>query len=279
MYVGHTSSSARHETLGAVEADTSGVTVTAGGAAHLKGAWVSIGGTTSFAYESFMIFLTGDTASEPAYRIDIGITVGAETYVIATDLVYQIRDAAQAGYLQLALHIPAGAQLAARCQSDVASATIEVVIVGSSSGLLGMPGFSEVISLIPSSTARSHGIAIDTGSTVVNTKPAAYTTLTSSATKGIAGIFGLIDNNNDTSRAAVATWLLDIATGSSGAEYNILSDFMLYNDATVDQPFPYFLGPFSVHLSSGSRLAARAQSSVGIAGDRTFGLGLYGYVP
>lgn len=278
MHAHHTSHSARHETLGATSAASNGVWLTASATVHVKGAWESVGGATSFAYESLTFVFSGATTNN-FNQVDIGITVGAETYVIVPDITTDPRAAGDAGTtLTLPIHVPAGSQLAARLRSSSSSGILNVLIIGSSSGLMGTPGVSRAVKLFTDSTSSSAGISIDIGSTVVNTKMTDYTTLIASSPERVCGIFGIPDSAGDATKTAIR-WLLDLAIGSSGSELDIVTNMMFGADSVSDTPTPKSFGPFLFDVSSGTRFSARAQNNTGISGDRVIGISLYGLVP
>lgn len=271
-YNWHTSHSARHETLGANTADSTGVAVTSGSGA--KGSYVDIGGTTSFAYE--MMYLYAIISSAAAnFVCDLAINVGGNRGIIAADLRLPfIREAGHAPVaIPLPLHVAAGAQLSARVQASTGTPTCDLVIIGSSTGLMGCPGFSECIALFAHSSAA--GVTLDAGGSS-NTEPG-WTQITASSAKRIAAIMAVI-SSTDTSVVA-NNFLMDISFGGAGSEQTIISDAPFNKTGSPDHPHPVVHGPWAVDVAASSRFAGRIRGSTITAGDRAIDIGLYGFVP
>lgn len=209
--------------------------------------------------------------------IDIGISDGSNRFTLIENLYFahakQIAD--QALQIYVPVHVPAGAQLSMRSSSSTASNIDSVAVCGHSSGLGGAPGFSRCVALF--TPASSRGIAVDPGGTA-NTK-GSWAQMTSSCPNDIAAMFGLIGYNNDTTRAASATMLLDIGVGSAGNEFVYYPNAGVRWGATRDGPSNCPRIPvFAADVPSGTRIAARAACSINTAGDRTVDLALYGLV-
>ena len=174
---------------------------------------------------------------------------------------------------QLPLYVPRGSVLTLRGES-VSATSFRVHIVGLSRGLLGMPGFARCFRLYTPVTRR--GAVIDAGATA-NTK-GAWVELISAVPSNIRALTFSIDQANDVARTA-CTWLFDLGIGAAGSEQVIVPNIQLATDATSSMVTPNTFGPIPVGIPSGVRLAARAQCSINTAGDRTFGLAVWGFGP
>jgi hypothetical protein len=267
----------RNESRGELTASSRGTLVTSAGTVNTKGSWVDLGSATGFAYEAITVWCyRGDIAAN--YMVDIGISDGSNRFVLVADLYLAGQKLAiEYGFhVTLPLRVPAGAQLSARVACSVVSRTLDVGIVGHSSGIGGAPGFSRCVALF--TPASSRGIAVDPGGTA-NTK-GAWAELTSSSPARVGAMFGLIGFNNDVARTATGSLLLDIGVGVASSEFVLYPNANVSWGATRDGPSNCpRVPPFACDVPAGTRIAARAQGSVTAAGDRAVDLALYGLVP
>lgn len=260
------------QTLGADTGTSTGTLLTAG-AANAKGAWSDIG-TATRPFDSIHVFV-GASSAAADYIIDIGVSDGVNSFAIAEDLRLAARKGA--GDMFLAYNLPlriSEGTLTARIASSTASATLRVIIVGSSSSPLSVGGFSRCSALYGAATSR--GITVDAGATAntkgawvqINAGLATYETMD-------ALIIG-IGQNADTSRNTASTGLLDIGFGSSGNQYVAIADILWGFTTTSDTPYPNVIGPIPVSVPTGTEIWARTQCTNTNAGDRTIDLGLWG---
>ena len=269
--------SARSESRGETLTLSKGTNITASATANTKGSWVDLGSTTSFAYEHITVCLIPGTGSAVDLMMDIGISDGANRFVIAADLHYTSVKSTFAHALSIGipLHVPSGTQLSARCAASVGSSDMSVIVSGHSSGLGGAPGFSRCVALF--TPALSRGIAIDPGGTA-NTK-GAWADITTSCPNDISAMFGLVGFNGDVARAAAARSIMDIGVGAAAAEYVLYPNAFMGWSTFWDGPFANVrIPPFACHVPATTRIAARSACSLTTAGDRTFDLALYGMV-
>jgi hypothetical protein len=267
--------SSRAEARGTETANSDGLTISSNAAANTKGAFSSAGSAT-FDYNAITINLS-DSNVATDYVVDIA--VGSST-TLNSIIVPNLRlpSLKAIGYGNVSITLPisirSGATIYARCADALGNSSCEVIVIGHSNGLGGVPGFSRCIALYTPSSSR--GIAVDAGGTA-NTK-GSWTEITASTSNRIAGMFAIVGPNNDVARVS-ARHLLDIGVGPSGSEVDVVEDLLLVQETTDDCPMPTALGPWSCDIPSGSRIAARLQSSTNTAGDRTIDLAVYGLVP
>jgi len=270
-WVPHTA--ARSENRGAA-AGTAGTVITASGTANTKGSYTDIGSTTSFDYE-WLIVVAGAANTAGNYVFDLAISVGGNRFIIAEDLRFcSLRASNQQWDIYcLPLHVPSGSQLSVRCAASVASITMQVVILGYSSGPFGAPGYSRCRAFYAPSTSR--GITCDPGA-VAHTKT--RTQITASTPDRAVALLAYVGPNGDVA-AAATRWLFDIETGGAGSEQVLLPNMYLGRGAPYDMPTSQVFGPYPCDIPASSRMSCNIQCHVTTAGDRSVDVALWGFVP
>ncbi len=121
----------RTATYGAVSASSEGTLVTAGGTAHTKGAWVALTTSASMDSEWCVLSIMNDGTPGKVNLIDVAIGASGSEQIIVPNLylpaaqTYQLTN----GKVSFPLHIPAGARVSVRAQSDVASALFSASMI------------------------------------------------------------------------------------------------------------------------------------------------------
>jgi hypothetical protein len=114
------------ENAGFAAASTGGTTITAGASAHVKGSWTQLIASTTRRV-GFIIASVGKPSSTSAvFLIDIGTGGAGSETVIVSDLERYICNTAWWTADGFPFLIPAGTRIAARCQSSVGGATIQM---------------------------------------------------------------------------------------------------------------------------------------------------------
>ena len=266
------------ETLG-FNAATTGTTTVTYGASNAKGAWSSIGGVTSFDYN--LIEVHGYTNQSPADSFfDVGITVGANTFVIAGDI--WINTSGEYGStnvalsIQIPLFIKAGAQLAMRgAKANINTFQWAHTITGYSNGVGGQRGFSRCRALY--TPASSVPPLVDSGATA-NTKGAYTQLVASSGFTAVALMAGIGTVSIDP--VAASRMAMDLSIGGSGSEWPFFSNFVMCMGPGGDNQMLTASYPIlPVYVPSGSRIAVRGQSNSTVAAERNFRVGLWGFEP
>lgn len=264
----------RTETIGATTASSDGTTIPSGAGADSKGSWTSLG-TTVNTFEAITICCAG-ASNASNFLVDLGISDGTNIFPILSDFhVNSLRflvEIALATYIPL--HVPAGSALVARSASSAGNTSIDVVVIGHTSGLGGTPGFSRCITLF--TPASSRGVGIDPGGSA-STK-GSWTQMTSSCPATIGAMFGLIGNAGDNTKATIATHLFDIGIGASGNESVLYPNALVGRGSIRDGNVCPRIPLFACHVAEGTRIAARASCTDTTAGDRILDLSLYGLV-
>jgi len=271
-WVPHTA--ARSENRGAVPGSSAGTVITGSGTANTKGSYTDIGSTISFDYE-WIVLAVGAGSGAADYVFDLAINVGGNRFTIAADLRYCNRRVAnqQWDIFVLPIHVPSGSQLSVRCASSTSSATLEIVIIGYSSGPFGAPGYSRCLAFYTPST--SMGINCDPGA-VANTKT--RTQIIASTPGRAVALLAYVGPNADIS-ASATRWLFDIETGGAGSEQVLLPNLYLGRGAPYDIPTSMVFGPYPCDIPTASRMSVNIQSHVTTDGDRDVDVALWGFVP
>lgn len=267
---------ARHESRGEDGAGSTGTTITASGSTNTKGSYADLGAVTSFAWECLTVYMASNSAAAD-YLVDIAIDDGAgNRFVIVPDLHYPARKEVNEHNFQMRIpvHVPAGAQLSARCQASSASAACEIIVVGHSSNVGGFPGYSRAVALF-ATPGNSRGVSIDPGASGYPTW-GSWVEMIASCPVDVEAIFGVIGHNGDVSRAAGAYCYNDIGIGAGGSEFSIFYAYMFIMSTAWDGPTDVFFQPKACQIAAGTRIAARGRNTVTTAGDRAWDLSLYG---
>lgn len=264
----------RSETLGVTTGSSTGTTVTASATANAYGAWASLGQTT-FAYDWINLHIAQTEASDKVFQIGIS-SDNTNWSVRATGLRFMGLKSADLMVSQpLPLRVGSGKYLAIRCKASTLSHVLNVALTGSSVGMKGGTGYSQVIALY-SEGATSRGVAIDPGGTA-HTK-SAWVQLQASTAKSVDSIMVYVGQNADVTRTAAATALIDIGVGAASSEFAMIPNIFARWTTTLDGP-QFVVGPLPCAIPAGSRISARAQCSDITAGDRTLDIGVVGFVP
>lgn len=264
-------SSARRETL--LGGGAYGLSLTASGSINTKGAWANLG-TAGFNYEGVTINLLNNGTAIANYLVDIGIDAGGDTVnVVIENLELACRDLQEHTFsMFIPVHIPAGAVIDARCQSNVASAVVTCTLVGHSANPGGFPGYRKASALFTPTSSR--GTTITAGGTI-NTK-GSWSVLRASLDDAVDMLFGVSGFAGDTARTNAGTFLMDISIGADTVEEIVIADQLFQFGVLWDGPLDIRWGPYPVALPAGVRIAARCQSTNNTSGDNAFDLALYG---
>ena len=242
---------------------TYNATLTASVTSNVKGAYVELAASLPAAAKGVMVMIQFGSAAGNSWLIDLSVGAAASEVVVVADLTYSNGSASIGN--QIGVYVPvalaASARLAARCAcSGGSSRTIEIavqVVDGTSSAVPTTYG---------AVSASSQGTSIDPGA-AANTK-GNYTQLTASTSSALDWLIVIATCANNPNPSS-GRWAFDIATGAAASEVVVVPDCSFSMDSSFDT-----LGPnvfcFPISIASGTRLAARAQSTVTDATDRVF---------
>jgi hypothetical protein len=231
--------------------------VAASATVNAVGNWVQIYTAVPFPVFGMLVHLgqTGiaTSAQNSQTLLDVGVGASGQEQVLVSDVA--IGGSLPFTTWQIPMSVSAGARIAVRLRSAVASktCTIGISVYGGGSGLES--GYKAVT--YGAVTASSRGTIL-TAPGVINTE-AAWTVITT-ATTARAGwlLVGLAAPNSAT--ATANDGLVDIGVGGAGVEAAIINDIPYGVTVAEDINCPYPL-TYPVNLPTGSRLVARYRAT------------------
>jgi hypothetical protein len=202
------------------------------------------------------------SANAASYAIDIGISDGTNTWVIAEAIMAtnSSTGAQISAGLILPLHIPDGSIIRARCMCSTGSATIQVTINGCTQGINGSHGYARMVNI--TTLASSAGVVCTSGS--ANTK--ARTQVVASSSVDVAAVVAMFRMGSSTT-----SYCLDVEAGSAGSEEVIFPNHFLRGQTVNEyQPSPII----ARYFPSGTRFSVNMQA---ISASQTARVTLYGF--
>lgn len=263
----------RYETFGADSSTSIGVTPPEAGSNHTKGAYAELIASTSFDYSGVTVW-GKMTVLNRTHLFDISIGGSGAEEVIIPNLFFDTYDLGILIRHDFPVVIPAGSRISCREQHNTSTANVNCFGIGFQAGFASdeYVGHSRVYSF-GADESDTTGVQIDPGGSA-NTK-GSWTEVVASISADISYI-GVGIGQRKNNALADAGFLVDIAIGDSGSEQIILPDLGIGANGASDTRSPFSLGPFPLTIPSGTRIAARAQSSITDAVDRLFDIVLYG---
>lgn len=251
--------------------------ITASSSINTKGSYSEL--VTSLAYDCFGFTLEFTAINQPATGalVDIAIGASGSEVIILSDICYDMgsvfpyNPGTASMYVPIAL--PAGTRIAGRMQAGVASTTAQIGFHAFDGGFdtQNPLGFATTYG---ADETKSLGTAIDPGSSA-NTK-GSWVQLTGSSAYAIRALQMMLD-----SRGGVDTtngnWFMDIGIGGAGSEQVLIPNvfsFVSANRSMMTLRYPPIM---AVSIPAGTRIAARAQSTLTTSAIRQIGLSLIGY--
>lgn len=260
---------ARYERLNAIYQ----VRLTGNVTANLKGSWVEIIASTAFG-SSALCFGKTLSSGNVQFLVDIGIGGSGSEQVIVPNIMTANGDVGRIApvFQVLPMPIPAGTRIACRIQANGSSKVLDVVLATIGSSFSELPIFSRATAY-GDDTSDSGGTQIDPGGSA-NTK-GSWSQLTASTTNPIRWLWIMVSLKAN-SVPATASFSFDIGIGAGGSEQIIIPDITLNSHDATDTLVPGTI-LLPVSIPSGTRLAARAQSTTTDATDRLFDLSCIGF--
>ena len=245
------------EQAGIVAASSRG-TVVSHGASHTKGAYTQLIASTG--QDADAVLVTARHTIQWNTLTDLAIGAAASEQVVAANLMRTTWDGtiAVCQYL-LPIAIPAGTRLAARGQTDNASA-IDVWLHATllTGGFRRDSPLSQVLTL-GANTAATRGTPVTSGAANTKGSWVQFSASLPDTLRGLLVAFG----TNAANKTAAEDWLFDFGVGAAASEVVVAPDIATTIDAN-ELCFPQVQW-VPLEFAAGQRLAVRGQSSVASA--------------
>jgi len=207
------------------------------------------------------------------FLFDIGTGgAGVETAVISNCLANVVSSASNTFMFTFPVAISAGTRVSARYQCTSTTPKVYAVAYLGSTNSIPLTGCTATT--YGAATGDSGGTSIDAGGTA-NTK-GSYTEIIASTTDDIDWLAINVQHAN-TSLTGFVSWFVDIATGGSGSESNVINNIFLQSSSSMSACIPNSYIVLPVTIASGTRIAARCQCIGNNATDRLLDVTLIGY--
>jgi hypothetical protein len=245
-------------TLGADAANTNGTAVTSGGSVNTLGTAVDFTTSLTTQCNYWTLIAWSQTADGSRIALDlIADPAGGTSYnTLVPNLMLLPTGAAgsrQASVFHFPLKITSGSRVALKARSSGVSKVAHAMLYGDTSAPAPSTGGTSYTSY-GYTTSTTNGTTLGTPA-ANNTKAASYTEITAATSGGTTFILPII-----CTAGALATEqraLVDIATGSGGAEVDIMTDIVSINATSNDYWTPPMSGIQALSISNGTRVAAR----------------------
>tara|TARA_R110000796_G_scaffold252537_2_gene387476 strand:+ start:28591 stop:29418 length:828 start_codon:yes stop_codon:yes gene_type:complete len=254
------------ETIGADTAASEGTLITAHGTPGTDGSYVELTASSGQACERVAVVARPVSAGTETSVMTIATGAASSEVDIFS---FAISHGSNEGNTQVAFEIPftiaSGTRISAKSRSSASVATAEVVLVINTDDSFGTGAATELIG----ESAAAMTVVDSGGST--NTK-GAWAELSASTSHDYDQIILFVGWNENTT-ARVASWLIDIGTGAAASETVVVSNVM---KSLSQNELPNLVFPIYVPITSGSRVAVRAQCDTADAADRLIDLAILG---
>lgn len=247
--------------------------VTAGGVSNTKGNYAELTSSAAIDADGFFLTLDPGTVSNRNFRVDIGVGPNLAETVILADLLatYRGNGLFEAYEVYVPLPIRRGTRIAARCQSNAASAVMRASVE-----LVSGPVYREMRmkrATTFGTGASSGGTSIDPGG-VANTK-GSWVEFSSALPDRVRYLIVCVGNQLNAARSGGAN-RIDVGVGANPNEVVIVPEIWARMEGNRDGISPALHGRW-VELQKGERLAVRAASQVTTSPARLFDVLLVGF--
>lgn len=246
--------------------DSRGTPVTTG-AANTKGSWAEIIASTSISAEWITITLDSQENDQP-FLVDIGVGAAAAESAVISNIPFT-SNATTVKSFTLPLTIASGSRISARAQAVTSTRSIDVSVHLSDTASFGTSASNITLG---SDTANSLGTVVDPGG-AANTK-GSWVELSSSTSDDIDLLAVFIGPNANAVIGVTGYFLVDIGIGAAASESVVIANIPYTQNSFEDPIYSPII--FFLNIPSGTRVAARAQSTEIDATDRLIDISIIG---
>lgn len=249
-----------------------GVSISASGSTHTKGSWTQLLAAASVTHDMngfwISIWNNGVSASERHMLVDIGIGAASSEVVIVSNVAvtggtdYRAQPSSSAIYCPI--YIPKGTRIAARCQSNTASAGANIALwgeYGSPSGKL-----YNGADMIGADTATSATVGITTPTTAGT--ESAWTNIGSTTSRLYEA--SLLIGSTGTTTVMTSAVIFGEWGWSSGAP--TIGEVIIIANNTELMGGPMPSSPVRHLIPTGTQLQARIESSLTVGEVHNYGI-------
>lgn len=249
-------------------------TITGAAGANTESAWAQVLPAAGITADGFWLFVNYPAITAD-FLYDIGVGgAGSEVVLVENILVNATPLGLVAPYsVYIPLLIPAGARVAARCQSSDAAASPSLDIQLVKGGVHAAMRCRRATTY-GANTADSGGVSIDPGGTI-NTK-GAWTELAPAVEYPIDYMVVGIGGQNNGARTTM-DHLVDIGFGPAGAEQVAVANIHVRQLTGGNALFPSVHMRWPTRVPAGQRLVARQSSTNSDATDRLIDVSVVGF--
>ena len=261
------------EAGGQLTASTRLTDVAGDASANVKGSWVELIASTSNDNEwiTVTLGLSSTSYTKIGCLVDIGVGAASSESVVISNIAFVTPGDGSLGpySLTLPLTIPSGSRVSARTQCSAGSRDLGV---GVHLGTEAAFGTSSSNITLGADTSASVGTVVDPGGSA-NTK-GAWSQLVASTSADIDYLVVCIGTVANPTVGVDASFLVDIATGAASSESVIIPNISFGTDNLEVNSQRHIV--FLQNIPSGTRVAARSQSTETDATDRLLDVSIIG---
>lgn len=222
------------------------------GSVNVKGAWTQLSASTPHAATAIVVNVAEQGGGYEDHLMDIATGAAASEVVLIPNLAIAGRGAYGGSWL-IPVTIPSGTRLSVRGQRSTGNNPLRCSIIL----INGVLPTSTAVESLGADLTGSQGTAVDPGG-VADTK-GSWVQLIASTANDIHWL--VVMCNTDADNATSQHWSVDIGTGGAGAEVVVAPDIFTALGASQGLIEPRVTLIPVVTIPSGTRVAARAQSS------------------
>ena len=239
-----------YEKYSASTAAITGASVDPGATIHNKGAWVSIIDNATHGYNGFLLQVFNNVAAG-VWAIDLAYAASPTAIFVADILISSARAGQLGTTIYIPMPVPSGGNVHARCQSTVASNTIQISAIGIGHGGDAPPSYTRCQTIganvvTNTSTRGSQPTQVQ----IPNTPAWLQIGTTVEPIKAISALFSSVILSTPTGGIF---WELGIGAGPTPISGQLIQSY----STAGDQPNPTNIGPLPLHIPAATAVHVR----------------------